>query len=274
MSKSARLRLPDLRAISQLTHECRDLGDDPVAWREHCFAGVAKLVGADLVAGGELAGVRAGRQRELGSVAWGWENGFNPAGWQRALELLATDPNYSSQMVEYAKRLVEVGEVVFRGSDLAEEREFLRGAEYQEVYRTIGTHHAMWCTRFIPRAPDETDGGVFMRAEGRPDYSARDKAIVHETYALIAPMVGGALARFAEPSPSALPPRVRQVLLCLLEGDGDKQIAVRLKLSAHTVNEYVKRVYAHFGVVSRTELLARWVRRGWGANGPGWAEPT
>jgi DNA-binding CsgD family transcriptional regulator len=62
------------------------------------------------------------------------------------------------------------------------------------------------------------------------------------------------------------------VLKCLLEGDSDKQIAARLELSSHTVNEYVKRVYAHFGVTTRTELLARWVRRGWGAAGPGWAD--
>jgi DNA-binding CsgD family transcriptional regulator len=54
---------------------------------------------------------------------------------------------------------------------------------------------------------------------------------------------------------------VRQVLRCLLEGDGDKQIAARLGLSPHTVNQYAKAVFQHFGVRSRAELLARWVRR-------------
>jgi DNA-binding NarL/FixJ family response regulator len=62
-----------------------------------------------------------------------------------------------------------------------------------------------------------------------------------------------------------LPPRVRQVLRCLLEGDGDKQIAVRLGLTRHTVNQYTKLLFRHFGVASRTELLARWVRRGFPA---------
>ena len=77
-------------------------------------------------------------------------------------------------------------------------------------------------------------------------------------------MVGGALAEYQEPAPSQLPPRVRQVLRCLLEGDGDKQIAARLQLSPHTVNQYIKTIYAHFQVNSRPELLARWVRRAWG----------
>ncbi len=56
---------------------------------------------------------------------------------------------------------------------------------------------------------------------------------------------------------------MRQVLACLLEGDGDKQIAARLRLSLHTVNEYTKVIFRHFGVRSRPELLTRWVRRKW-----------
>ena len=81
---------------------------------------------------------------------------------------------------------------------------------------------------------------------------------------MLAPLVGGPLAWFAEPQPSQLPPRVRQVLRCLLEGDGDKQAAARLGISPHTVNVHTKAIFRHFGVQSRAELLARWVRRGWG----------
>ena len=49
----------------------------------------------------------------------------------------------------------------------------------------------------------------------------------------------------------------------LLEGEGDKQIAKALRISPHTVNQYVKAIFEHFRVGSRAELLARWVRRGW-----------
>jgi DNA-binding CsgD family transcriptional regulator len=265
MSKSSRLQIPQIHAVYLLVGECRELGDDPRMWRQHCFAGLAKLIGADLVAGGELADVRTGKQRDLGNVSWGWEHGFNPEGWKRALELLATDPNYSTQMVEYARRLVKEGEVVLRGTDLVDQREFLLGNEYQEVYRTIGTRHVLFCTRFIPGAPNDTDGAVFFRAEGRPDFSVRDTVIVREAYAFIAPMVGCALARFTEPSPGDLAPRVREVLKCLLQGDGDKQIATRLGISPYTVNVHTKVIYRHFGVRSRAELLARWLRRGWGS---------
>jgi DNA-binding CsgD family transcriptional regulator len=60
---------------------------------------------------------------------------------------------------------------------------------------------------------------------------------VCEAIAAIALLVGGPLARANDPSPADLAPRVRQVLRHLLEGDGDKQIAARLGLTRHTVNE-------------------------------------
>ena len=62
----------------------------------------------------------------------------------------------------------------------------------------------------------------------------------------------------ATPMPD-LPPRLQPVLTHLLQGEGEKQIAVKLGLSRHTVHEYVKVIYRRLGVGSRGELLARFV---------------
>ena len=59
----------------------------------------------------------------------------------------------------------------------------------------------------------------------------------------------------------SLPPRLRPVLMHLLEGDAEKQVAARLGLSRHTIHAYVKDLYRRFDVNSRGELLARF-RRG------------
>lgn len=70
----------------------------------------------------------------------------------------------------------------------------------------------------------------------------------------------------AAPAPSALTaglrlsPRLRQTLDRLLAGDSEKQIAVRLRISPHTVHVYAKQLHKRFGVASRGELLARFVR--------------
>jgi DNA-binding NarL/FixJ family response regulator len=58
-----------------------------------------------------------------------------------------------------------------------------------------------------------------------------------------------------------LSPRLRQTLDGLLDGESEKQIALRLAVSRHTVHVYVKMLYRCFGVSSRGELLSRFVRR-------------
>ena len=72
--------------------------------------------------------------------------------------------------------------------------------------------------------------------------------------------VGTSLATDARGPFAALPPRLRQTLGCLLEGDSEKQVALRLGLSRHTVHEYVSELYRRFGVQSRAELLALCLR--------------
>jgi DNA-binding CsgD family transcriptional regulator len=57
-----------------------------------------------------------------------------------------------------------------------------------------------------------------------------------------------------------LSPRVRQTLERLLQGDSEKQVARRLRLSTHTVHVYVKTLYRKMNVNSRSELLAKFIR--------------
>ena len=73
----------------------------------------------------------------------------------------------------------------------------------------------------------------------------------------LARLLGSRLARIGEPTVTDLSPRQRDVLICLMEGDSEKQVAQRLNLSQHTVHDYVKVLHTRFGVRSRGELLAR-----------------
>ena len=70
-------------------------------------------------------------------------------------------------------------------------------------------------------------------------------------------------AQFSAPKPdptAGLSPRHVQTLQRLLEGDSEKQIAFRLKVSPNTVHVYVKALYRRFNASSRGELLAQFVR--------------
>jgi DNA-binding NarL/FixJ family response regulator len=57
-----------------------------------------------------------------------------------------------------------------------------------------------------------------------------------------------------------LSPRLRQTLVCLLDGSSEKEAAARLGLSPTTLHQYVTALYRHFGVRSRAQLLARVLR--------------
>jgi len=61
--------------------------------------------------------------------------------------------------------------------------------------------------------------------------------------------------------PSHLSPRQQQVLEGLKEGLSEKQLAVRLGISRHTVHVYVKALYRRYHVSSRSELLSYFLVR-------------
>lgn len=267
MSRSVLLRAQEWRAIMGLVGECREMGDDRHAWREHLLAGVARLTDAALGMTGEMANCRSQRPRDMGVVTWGWQTGFvRPEVFEEHLRAFEDAPDYCPSVNKVFGHLADKHSVGLRRTDVIKDREWYRSLEYSVVSGSYGTDHTVWFFQSLPSlGRDENVGMVLTRSKGRRDFNGRDLAFVSELLSALTPLVGGPLARFSEPSPIDLAPRVRQVLGCLLEGDGDKQIAARLGVSAYTVNQYTKLIFKHFGVVSRTELLARWVRRGWGS---------
>jgi DNA-binding CsgD family transcriptional regulator len=269
MSKTAHIGVAELGSLFKLTDECRSLGDDPRVWRSHYSRGLAQLLRADLVLCVETSGCRALRPVDLGVADWGWENGFDQAGWARAMSEFQRDPLYSLGLQRYFPRFQSRDGIALSRGNLISDRDWDGSFDYQIIHRTIGVDHVLWCFRSIPDVRDTQTGVIALRQKSVRDYDPAHKSILAEAQALVAPLVGGPLARFTEPAPSDLPPRTRQVLRCLLEGDSDKQVAARLGLRPLTVNVHTKAIYRHFGVSGRAELLARWIRRRWGIGGWG-----
>lgn len=269
MGKSGCLRARDVRALFLLVGECRELGDDRLAWRSHLLAGLGGLVDADLGSAGEMGGCRSLRVRDLGVTTWMRPGPLDPARIDAAMGAFRKDPAHTPILLDYLRRSpLEEGDCLAR-ADLLDDRSWYASDDFRVVFDPCGLDHALWCFRAIPRASgDESSGLVLIRAKGRTRLEARECLLVREAHAAIGPLIGGPLGRFADPSPLDLGPRARQVLACLLEGDGDKQIAARLALSRHTVNQYTKAIFRHFGCRGRADLLSRWVRRHHGGQPP------
>jgi DNA-binding CsgD family transcriptional regulator len=269
MSKSTTMRVADYRAILQLIGECRELGDDARIWRLHFCEQLARLVDSDVADCGEMVAHAAQDPTPLDVCHWGYENWSTPAVLAELFETVPTDAEIYGSIRRYLELMMQDDGVCCCRSQVVNNREWYKSPDYQIVHRSFGMDHNLWCFRSIPSPTrDQFSGLLLYRALGRRDYSARDRLVVREAHAALAPLIGGALARFSEPSPMDLAPRVREVLGCLLEGDSDKQIAARLGMSKFTVNQYTKLIYTHFSVSSRAELLARWIRRGWGQRMP------
>jgi DNA-binding CsgD family transcriptional regulator len=264
MSKSTYLRIDDFRAVLRLVGECRDLGDDPAAWQLHLFKTLGRILGAGLATSGEMEGLLAGRAVFRNAEFWGWENGFKPELYFQVLTAVMKDPSDSLLINRGADRLRQEAGAALTRTDLASNAEWEVSADCK-LARLVGVSHPIASFQMLPGADDLLSALCLWRAAGERDFTPRERVLLREVHAAIVPLVGGPLARPGQPSPTSLAPRVRQVLRGLLAGDGDKQIAARMGLTRHTVNQYAKALFRHFGVQSRAELLALWVRRGFPA---------
>lgn len=262
MSRSNSMRACDVRALIRLAGECRELGDDPLAWRSHLLSTLADLVDADLGSAGEMRGCRSLRVADLGVTLWMRPALFNPALIDTTMDDFRNDPARTPILLEYFRRNALAEGACLARTDLRDDKAWYASNDYQVTYRPCGTDHILFCFRPIAHPADDDNAGlVLARAKGRPPFGGRELLIVGEAHAAIAPLIGGPLARYADPSPQDLTPRVRQVLACLLEGESDKQIAARLSMSPFTVNQHTKAIFRHFGCRGRVELLARSLRR-------------
>jgi DNA-binding CsgD family transcriptional regulator len=263
MPKNQRIKAAEVRALFLLLGECRELGDDPIVWRQHFYGQLAKMLGADAIAGAEMHNCLTGRMHSPGAVLVGFEQGISVEGLKITWEWNAIDPNLSTLWREFRPALEASPEglTAARGQLLSDDA-WYRCNDYQMAGRLSGTDAVMHSFLSID-GRDFYDGIAFMRGEGEQQFGEHEVALASLVHQETTRLTGGPLAQFEEPRPTQLTPRVRQVLACLLEGDTDKQVAARLDLSPHTVNQYTKQIFRHFGVTSRTELLARWIRRGW-----------
>ena len=66
-----------------------------------------------------------------------------------------------------------------------------------------------------------------------------------------------------DPVVDPLTQREREVLQLVAEGLANKQIALALEISEHTVKFHLSSLYSKLGVTSRTEAVREGARRGW-----------
>jgi DNA-binding CsgD family transcriptional regulator len=246
------VREADVAALLRLVGEVTELPPDKVVRRTHVLNGLLSLIGGRSAAAMEMALPDEGPLARAGTVI---NINYGSEAEARYSErfLVHNDPA-DPALPEFLAARGQTITLVRRVDD----REYYRSAHFDIVRRPYQIDHSLYCRLKLPDGTDVSVG--VQRCPGDPEFSEREKAIVHLLHTN-APHV----YHVARPAPSEfdqLAPRLQPVLRYLLQGDADKEVAAKLKLSRHTVHRYAQVIYREVGVHSRGELLAKYARRG------------
>jgi DNA-binding CsgD family transcriptional regulator len=132
------------------------------------------------------------------------------------------------------------------------------GSVHEKFIRAVGLEHLL--LSIYPLSAKSVSGIGLHRRLGREPFTPRQRAITH----LITGQIdwlhrAGTDVEANTDVLLSITPRQREILVHLLGGDSRKQIASKLSLSTHTVNDYIKDLYRRLNVSSNTELLAKFI---------------
>jgi DNA-binding CsgD family transcriptional regulator len=114
----------------------------------------------------------------------------------------------------------------------------------------------------IPDQPDRVVGFALHRLGERRTLDAREKALARFAVEELRRLYQRGHFSLPPVPPRDLPPRLRQILDRVLAGHSPKSIARGLDLSLWTVREHLQRLYRHYGVSGREQLMARFTISG------------
>ena len=123
-----------------------------------------------------------------------------------------------------------------------------------EIWNNLGLHGLI--LSFHPVSPNASSNVGFHRRVDKPDFTIREKQIVHLALQHLVWMHRHGIHQKAHEQVIRLTPRERQVLTFTLAGDSRKVIAGKMGISEYTVADYLKKLHKHFDVRSRAELQA------------------
>ena len=176
---------------------------------------------------------------------------------ERGLEVHGEPPEYVP-----LKRLIMQGKHVTRQrAQLVDDRVW-HHPDHRRYVERMGLDDHLYS--IVPWAAPSGEGmfvsvGMIFRSLDRPKFERHVARRMHRLFGELGPLHHEALSGEAPGVHQQLTPRLRTLLVALVDGLPISQIAREYGLSPHTVNGYMKKIYAHFGVQSRAELMRRFM---------------
>jgi DNA-binding CsgD family transcriptional regulator len=258
MPKSALLSGKDIRQAMRVVGECRDVGRDPSAWnlRVACYF-LEQLRAVFTSCFTHSLSLIAPEAPQLLHAFWS-DNRLHV----RWTKFVANHGYRNYPSVQIFMERFRGGPLTLTRQDMIPDRAW-RDSEERRDRRSIKQDELLISAH--PAENGVVHAFSINRADGDAPFSARDKALVSLVHEELGRLFGATLSVRLETQalPTDLPPRLQSVVICLLSGDSDKEIARRLGLSVHTIHEYVTTLFRRLGVHSRAELFVFAARSGW-----------
>lgn len=173
-----------------------------------------------------------------------------------------TEANYKGLLQSLDQKFItrmDPGRHITRRGDQIVSREEFERSEGGRVYlEQLDFSYGYLFTAFPVPGQDHVFSimGVWRRL-GRPEFTPDESRIAHIVFQEVGWLHQLGVPEVEAESVAVLRPRLQTVLTLLVEGQSPREIGERLGISEHTVREYTKDVYAHFGVSKRVDLINR-----------------
>jgi DNA-binding CsgD family transcriptional regulator len=242
-AESQRLSSADIRRVFHLLGEIIELGRDAARWRAHLLEQLLKLVDARIGLAGEQF-VSPTAPMFVGMVEAGWEPHQQKLFYQHVNSGgMAKDPLHkpvqSLLFRSFTRRRRDIvpDDVWYSSPTLPIRRECNFDDQIYSRWRLPQPGWAHVIT-------------VFRAWKGNP-FGVRERLIVN----LLHRELGRLWSQVDSGPLASMPPRLRQTLDLIFSGYTEKQIADCLNVSTHTAHDFCRRLYRHFALKGRGQLL-------------------
>ena len=201
MSKSALLRLRDVRAAYRLIGDCRDLGGDFDQWHRRAFEGLCRLVGASVATGGEGKWLRPGKSLQPMTA---FEFGFDEVGRDRYRAYMQENGQLADPIFQRIQHIPD--RIVTRTRrELVPDRDWYRSISFNEYRRGLGFDHQL-SSIYQVSEHGAMSALCLARALGDRDFFPREQRLMRFFHVELGRLVGGPLVSALEPGIETLSP--------------------------------------------------------------------
>jgi DNA-binding CsgD family transcriptional regulator len=236
------LKLREVRNAFRLIGEVRELGSDPQKWRPHMVRRLRKMLAAEIVISSEIHFRKEAHSPLMRVIDIGWGCDSEQNAWQIKSERDGETPE---------------GFWLLAGKPLPAPGEQLEHLVPVKPAKPLYGGTCFILSQYALPHLGAVDQLGLHRASGEKPFTRAEHRLVRLLHVELGRLWRRDALRHAKDPTADLPPRLTQTLAALLDGLSEKQIALKLELSQHTVHNYVKALHQRFDVSSRGELLAK-----------------